>query len=66
MRATQTVHIPKALIERIKEVIPSLGYQSVAEYCRTAIRNRLTIDEATEEQRLDKKVEERMSKTCIT
>lgn len=45
-KEVQNIAVPKILAQRIKELVSSrLGYQTVAEYVRTAIREKLDRDE---------------------
>jgi len=44
-KETQVVAVPKSLVEQIKEVVSSrLGYMTIAEYVRQAVREKLVRD----------------------
>jgi len=48
-----SISLPKTLFSRIKKVIRYTGNQSVAEYVRLAILQRIRYDEAEAEQQLE-------------
>lgn len=56
------VNLPKQIIERIRRVIPWVGYSSVAEYVREAVRENLRRHELyvdDQEELLERAREER-------
>ena len=57
MQQDQTIHIPKSLYVRIQEVIKHMGFKSVPEYVRSAIRQQLPKDELHIELRQQKESE---------
>jgi len=57
-----TLGLPHAIFRRIKAVLPYTGNQSLSEYARFAIQERLRADEilAEESKMMEKEIKERL------